>query len=46
MKLILIVKNLKKDFNNIKIDEGKRISILCEFIARNFIVYYYEKKKK
>ncbi len=35
----------KKDVNNIKIYEGKRISILYEFVARNFIVYYYEKKE-
>jgi len=35
----------KKDINTIKIEKGKRTSILYEFVARNFIVYYYEKKE-
>ncbi len=35
-----------RDINNIKMEEGKRIGILYEFVARNFVVYYLERKDK
>ena len=35
-----------RDINNIKMEEGKRIGILYEFVARNFLIYYLERKDK
>lgn len=34
----------KRDIDSIKIDEGKRIAVLYEFVAKNFCVYYFFQK--
>ena len=36
----------KRDIDSIKIDEGKRIAVLYEFVAKNFCVYYLDRKEQ
>ena len=36
----------KRDVDSVKVDEGKRIAVLYEFVAKNFCVYYLNRKEQ
>ena len=36
----------KRDIDSVKVDEGKRIAVLYEFVAKNFCVYYLDRKEQ